>query len=269
MKELNTVILNPPALVQEDMSRPAYVNARIAQIGNTATLETFELAELLNESKTNNYWKELGQLSFDDWVKTLNIDMSPRQVHYLIAVDKMAAYLGVDTQAKLKAKITKLKEIFTLDPTLTITDSATGKEESMADIMRQLVKDAPNKTHTEIKEIVKRLKGESEDPDDQLTWLNLPIRRDAKDVVARAIDLAKLLSGNTIDAVTEEVKDISDAMALERICGDFLSDPNNVADEMGEAGSFEDSSEDDSRTASGFPLMSDDDDDDEREYEED
>jgi hypothetical protein len=251
MNQDYTVVLeNPPAIVETDTRRSDEVRKRVQQIDSSLTLSFFELGDLFAEVKTNGYWRDWKYESFPEYVKKSGVDMSPRQVEYSIVISNVSKALGVNKTLLARAKNSKLKEIFTLDHTSTVTDAATQIEESMADIMRKLVEDAPNKSLKEIKEIVKRLKGQAigedgSEPDvaGELTWLNLPVRRDAKQVVVDAIELAMKLSGCTVDAMTKEVKDLSQAAALERICADFTADPNNQAEEAGEEGSFEDESE--------------------------
>jgi len=74
--------------------------------------------------------------------------------------------------------------------------------------------------------------------------MNIHIQRSAKqDTVQRAFDLCRALNGTVADEVTGGEKEISDGRALELICASFLADPNNVAEELGEAGDYQDSTE--------------------------
>lgn len=247
MKDGYQVILeNPPAIVEQDTRRADEVRKRVQQIDSSVTLSFFELGDLFAEVKTNSYWRDWKYESFSEYVKDSKVDMSPRQVEYSITISNISKKLEISKVSLARAKNSKLKEIFSLNHEVSVVDEATGNEEPMADIMCQLVEDAPNKSLKEIKEIVKRLKGQTEEADvaGELTWLNMPVRRDAKQIVVEAIDLAMKLSGCTVDAMTKEVKDLSMAAALERICADFMADPNNQLDEVGEGGSFEDDAED-------------------------
>lgn len=234
----------PAAIIETDTRRSDQVRKRIGEIDTSLTLNQFELGDNLAEAKTNSYWRDWGFESFPEAVKASKIDISPRQAEYLIQISKVSKLLKISKSSLAKAKNSKLKEVFTLDPGAVVKDEATQTEESMADIMVQLVEDCPNKTLVEIKAIVKRLKGETEEPAGQLTWMHLPVRRDAKQVVTDAIELAQALSGDTVDAMTKEVKDISQASAIERICGDFISDPNNQSDQVGDEDEFADQVED-------------------------
>lgn len=243
--EVGIDLASPPAIIERDSRRSDEVRKRVGEIDTTLTLSTFELGDLLAEVKQNSYWSEWKFESFDDYIKKSGADISKTQVRNLIQISVVSKLLGISKTKLAKARNTKLTLIYSLDPNVTVTDSATLVEEKMSDIMVKLVDDAPNKTVAEIKEIVKRLKNETEEPAGELTWMNLPVRRDAKEVVTSAIELASALSGTTLDAVTKEEKDISMATSLERICADFKADPNNQIEGFDEqGGDYEDSVED-------------------------
>lgn len=264
--ELYTVTLETPAaIIETDTRRSDVVRQRLQQLDSTVTLNEYEQADLWAEAKENSYWSGWGFPSFPDYTKTTS-DLSKREIDHRIQISLVTKLLGVGLVQKAKAKTSKLKLICSLDQNAIVTESGTGKEEKMSDIMVSLINDAPNKSLKEIVEIVKRLKGETpeatEGLDDQLTWLNLPARRDAKQGIMDAIDLASKLNGTTLDIMTKEEKDISIAAALEKICADFKSDPNNQVEEFADADSdyeaadfedeHDDSGGDDSQEESDF-----------------
>lgn len=266
-----TVSINmqtPAAIVETDTRRSDVVRKRLGELDSSVTLTEFEQADLWAEAKTNQYWSDWKFPSFYDYTKT-STDLCKREIDYRITVSLVTKILGVGLVQKAKAKTSKLKVICTLDPNAIVTESGTGKEEKMSDVMVSLINDAPSKTLKEIVEIVKRLKGETPDAeeglDDQLTWLNLPVRRDAKQVVLDAIELACKLNGTTLDILTKEEKDLSMAAALEKVSADFIADPNNQVDEFndGAASDFEDSMDDsggdDSQDESEFENEADED----------
>jgi len=246
-KELYTVTLeSPAAIIEKDSSRSDTVRQRLQQVDSSLTLNTFERGDLFAETKANNFWRDWKFESFSEYVKKSGFDVSPRQADYEIQISNVSKLLGITLTQKAAAKNSKLKVIYELDPGKTVTDTDTLKEESMADIMRALVSDAPSKSLKELKEIVKRLKGETEEPEGELTWMNWPVRRDAKQVVVDAIELAVKLAGGTIDAMSKEAKDLSQASAISLIMGDYLADPNNQVDEFtdNDSSDFQDSIED-------------------------
>lgn len=236
-----TVELDAPSVSESDTRRVDYVRKRVGEIDTTITLGSFEMGDLLAEVKDNDYWRDYKYETFAEYVKSAGIDISPRQAEYLVKISKVSKTLNIPRAQLVKARNSKLKSIYELDLYKTITDPATLVVESMADIMRQLVADAPNKTLKEIQEIVKSLKGE-EELEDELVWMSLPVRRDAKQVVTSAIELAQQMAGTTLDILTKEEKNLSTASALELICAEFLADPNNQLEEFEEQSesSFED-----------------------------
>lgn len=257
---------SPAAIVETDKRRSDEVRQRLQQLDSSITLTEYEQSDLWAEAKVNQYWVDWKFPSFHDYAKTAT-DLSKREIDYRITVSLVTKMLGVGLVQKAKAKTSKLKIICTLDPKATVIESGTGNEEKMSDIMIGLINDAPNKSLKEIIEIVKRLKGETPDAeeglDDQLTWMQLPVRRDAKQVVISAIELACKLNGTTLDIVTKEEKDLSMAAALEKVCADFTSDPNNQVDEFTDEypdfeDSMDDSGGDDSQDESEFEDEADD-----------
>jgi hypothetical protein len=90
-----------------------------------------------------------------------------------------------------------------------------------------------------IKEIVSKIRG---DADSETVFETISYTKAQKAVVDMAIEVIVQQSGDTVDAATGEVKDISRGAAYERMAGDFLADPNNNMDEQeAEPSTFEDS----------------------------
>jgi hypothetical protein len=240
----------PPAIIEADSRRSDEVRKRVQELDSTLTLSAFEQGDLFAEIKGHSYWNDWKFESFPDYLKKSGVDLSPREIEYRITISRVAKSLKVNKTLLAKARISKCKEIFSLNPEETVTDTATLAVESMADIIVKLVADAPNKSLKEIREIVKRLKGinaTEEDIAGELTWINLPVRRDAKQIVVSAIELAVALSGTTLDMLTKEEKDISQAAALERISADFMASPDNQLEgftQDEDSVEFEDSIED-------------------------
>jgi hypothetical protein len=231
--------IDPPAIVKLDTRRADELRDRVQLLGKTIAINNFELGEALHEIKTNDYWANYGE-SFEDYLKKDGIDISPRQAYYLIQIHKVSTALNLGKDTLILAGTSKLKHIMTLDPDAVITDPDTGEVTPMADVIRHLVATAPAHTVKEVREKVEAILNVGTDEDDQLTWMNLPVRRSAKKTVLDAIEMARALSGDTLDPSTGEFKDVSDAIALERICADFISDPNNVPEEFGDRGDFAD-----------------------------
>jgi hypothetical protein len=240
-----TILPTPAALVARDTRRADEVSEQIKALDGLTQHNTFDQADLFSEVKHQAHWASRGFETVEEYYKSLGIDKSKREILYLVRMSEVLATLGTSRELAVAAKVSKLRLICQLDPASEVVDEDTEVAEPMAAIMRRLILAAPQTSLAELKQIVDDLLGKgAEDDEDSLTWLNLPIRRDAKQVVESAIELARALSGDTIDAASGELKDISTATALERISADFLASPSNQLDELGHAGDFADSVED-------------------------
>jgi hypothetical protein len=189
-------------------SRAEAVRARLTEIKNSSDDNFFEMCELLLEAQEKALHQHWGFARFGDWIEVASgLDMSARQAYYYVGIAKKALDLGLVREDLLKAKISKLKEIFTLDP------------QEHADDMRQLVADAPIWTLDEIKEKVRDLKGDSEENEFGHITIKYPLS--AKPVIDEAFELAKRLRGDT--TLHGDAVEPSNGQVLEDICADFIS----------------------------------------------
>lgn len=234
-------MLEPPAIVRRDTEQGEQVLERLQAIVKQQQLSTFEVAELLYTVDRNDLWAIKGHESLDDWAAKTDLDIGIREIRYLISVHKKSTAMSIPKNQLVAAKISKLKIIFQLDPTAEVVDTQTGEVESMDEIIRLLIKEAPHKTLKEIKQIVQDLLNKGKEEDEQITWLNLCILRSAKHVVEDALELARVNAGSSYTADGQTTKEMLDSRALELICADYLSDPNNRLEELGEEGNHEDS----------------------------
>jgi cell division GTPase FtsZ len=78
----------------------------------------------------------------------------------------------------------------------------------------------------DVQQAVDKLQGKT--GDDAMVWLNISMKKAARDnVVLPAIEVAKLHLGTSGVDADGKAKDASDGRAVEVICADFMSDPNN------------------------------------------
>jgi hypothetical protein len=78
----------------------------------------------------------------------------------------------------------------------------------------------------DVQQAVDKLQGKT--GDDAMVWLNISMKKAARDnVVLPAIEVAKLHLGTSGVDDDGKAKDASDGRAVEVICADFMSDPNN------------------------------------------
>jgi hypothetical protein len=228
---------SPAAIIEKDATRSDTVRQRLQQIDSTVTVNYFEQIELLAEVNHNNYWDAWKFPSMKEYVKKSGFDLTMAEVDKGIQISTVSKVLDISKVSLARAKKTKVGIIFQLDHTKTVTDPATQVEEKLSEVIVQLVTDAPSKTVIELKEIVKRLKdlyATDDEKDGELSWLNLPVRRDAKQIVEAAIEKIMKFNGGTIDIMTKEEKNISKAAAIEKMAADTLADPNYDVDEPGD-----------------------------------
>jgi hypothetical protein len=217
------------------------VTAQIKKLDGLNQHSTFDQADLFSEVKHQAHWATAGFETVEEYYKAIGVDKSKREILYLIRMSEVLATLGTSREQAVAAKVSKLRLICQLDPAAQVVDPDTEVAEPMAQIMRTLITAAPQTSLSDLKKIVDDLLGKSGDEESEFTWFNWPIRRDAKEIVLQAIELARAQSGDTIDITNKEIKEISDATALERIAADYLADPNNSAENLGTPGDYQDS----------------------------
>jgi hypothetical protein len=177
--------------------------------------ELLTLGELLSEAKRDNHPQQLGYDNYGAWLEATGLDLKERQSYYLIGIVDKAKTLDIPRQKLLASKMSKLKEIFTLNP------------ETQGDAIRELVDKSVSLKLEEIQDAVQNKKGQ--EGQERFTWRNFKVSESvAETVVDPAVERCKAEYGDTIDSQTGEVRDISDGRALELICADFNARPDEL-----------------------------------------
>lgn len=177
----------------------------------------FDLGELLSEARRGDYHLQLGYTNFGEFVESQDwLDMKERQAYSVIKIVDNARQLGIGRYELEATKISKLKEIFSLD------------SRTQGDNIKQLVADSSSMSLEEIQERVSEYK--AKDGREPVTHLNLTITRSQKEVIMEAINKARMVYGNTITD-TGELVDISDGRAIELVCGSYLASADEIDDE--------------------------------------
>lgn len=171
------------------------------------------LAELMQEIMDNHYHVERGFTDFDTYVDQSNFDVGSREIRYYLRINRVSKQLGI-TRDELKAvNVSKLKEIFSLDPV------------KQGDDIVRLVSDAVTMSLEEVRQSVRQLKGS--DPETDMAWLNVHVLRRAKEeTILPALQKVKLEYGPTMSDVPGQSAEISDGRALEMLCADKLAAPD-------------------------------------------
>lgn len=217
-----TNITEPAALVDTlETGRANKVKREINKLISTVNSSTFDIAELLFEVQSKQYFTGYGFESFSKFSKSLNIKYT--KAFYLVAIVKLMTSCGFARAEYEPVGIAKLRLISRLD----YEGEFNGTP--MPIVIRELVLKAPLLSTEEVKLEVDTILGLTED--ESMVWLNVHLKKLARDnTVKVALNLMKRHIPQT-DGDDGLKKDASDGAALEMICANFLADPNWAIDD--------------------------------------
>jgi hypothetical protein len=203
------------------MARAQEVLEQVDQLKSQMVNNRWELADLLEEIHDHDYHRERGFNDFDDYIDQGNFDVGSREARYLIKINRNSKKLEIPRDDLKKVAISKLKEVFTLDP------------ETQSDHIKRLVSAAQEQTLDAVRDEVRSVRGL--DPADEFTWRNFRVTRaSATEVIDPAIERARREWGDTIDGEGNP-KDISEGQAITAICADFNASPDLMKHESEQA----------------------------------
>lgn len=217
-----TNLTDPAALVDTlETGRANKVKREINKLISTVNSSTFDIAELLFEVQSKQYFTGYGFESFSKFSKSLNIKYT--KAFYLVAIVKLMTSCGFARAEYEPVGIAKLRLISRLD----YEGEFNGTP--MPIVIRELVLKAPLLSTEEVKLEVDTILGLTED--ESMVWLNVHLKKLARDnTVKVALNLMKRHIPQT-DGDDGLKKDASDGAALEMICANFLADPNWAIDD--------------------------------------
>jgi hypothetical protein len=195
---------------------------KIESLVKTVNTDTFTLAGYLHEAKWKQYYYGWGFNSFRDYAHSLGI--KPSKAYYLARIIEVMTAVGIPREDYEKIGMAKLREISRLTPG-TMTKLSNGNVVTTNSLIKHMIVNEEFELE-EVVEIVQEAQGKV--GEDAFVWLNINILKSARDMhVKPAIAVAKKQIGSVGTDDDGMAKDASDGAALERICQDFLSDPNN------------------------------------------
>lgn len=196
----------------EAEQRASEVRARLHDVRTSLDDNFFTLCELLREAHKNAYHHIWGHSNFENWIESSDLDISPRQAYYYIGIAGKAEKLGLSRADIAAVKISKLKEIFTLDP-------AEHSEQ-----MKELVAAASSSKLQAVSDRVKEIRTKSGRPN--AGFYTAKFSTEIRETQERAYSLARVNYG---DIVTPEgiTKKASDTQCQELICVAYLNDSGN------------------------------------------
>ena len=207
------------AIVGEvEAGRAATVRRQINKLVAQTNTNTFDLAELLYESKSKIYYPGWGFETFSKYAKSLAIKYT--KSYYLVRIVENMTAAGLTREQYEPVGMTKLRMISRLKP----EDEFKGTPVSL--LIRELTLKAAEMTPDEVQLEVDTIMGLTED--ESMVWMNVKVKKLAKDnVIQPALARMKKFIGTQPSEVDEgQQADASDGRAFELICANFLADPN-------------------------------------------
>lgn len=201
----------PTHIVVED--RRASVVNQLRELRDSYETNFFSICELLLEISDNEYYRSYGYPTFADWVESGSIEISRRQAFYYLRTAKLARALNLTREQMRMAKISKLKEILSLDA------------DKQAEQIRELVIAAPEMSLDEVRIRVSELKGH-DIVNNAILQIKVNVSPSVKDTVMQAFELVRRKYGDTMDEAGNHT-DISDGKCIEILAEEYLQDPNN------------------------------------------
>lgn len=189
-------------------SRAHEVRTRLLGIQQNIESGFLDMCDLLLEAQEGAYHTVFGFARFGDWItKSSGLDVSERQALYYVNIGKKARKLGIRRDQLEGVKISKLKEIFALDP------GEHGPE------MRKLLSAAGESTLEEVKEQVGKLRAKSGGTE-EFKYVTLKLDPLVKEMLDEAVDLARDEIGDKV--IDGEIVEPSFSLAVEYIAADFI-----------------------------------------------
>jgi hypothetical protein len=231
--------LEPFALPQERAAirgetisgRAAEVRSQLEAISKRSNGLAFDTAQLLSEAKEHRYWEDDFE-SFGDYTQEV-AGIKERAALYLVRIIQVSEQLGLPRARLEHIEISKLREIFSLNPDDFYVNQELQQNEPLSDhIARLLVECDPQKTSPalsveQVKAQVKLLKG-LVDGNDLVNMTKAKVTADCKaNVTDPAVELAKRNIGSTRRDSEGDAVEPSDGAAWEVIASSYLADINS------------------------------------------
>ena len=212
---------NIPAIVGEvDAGRAAKVKREIVKLVKGTNAAAFDLAELLHEVKTKNFYSDWGYESFSKYAKDID-GLKYSKSYYLVAVISLMKAAGLDRAQFEPVGMTKLRIISVLNKVL----EGEFNGVPMPLIVNQLTLKAAQMSAEDVQLEVDTILGLTED--ESMVWINTKVKKIAREnVIKPALALMKRHMGSIGPDEEGNYSDPSDGAALEMICADILADPN-------------------------------------------
>ncbi len=215
-------LLEPAAIVGEaEAGQASKVRKQLQNLIKGVNTSTFDIMDLLHEIKTKKYYHPK-YATFIEWAKTL--DMKVTKAYYLVRIKENMLLASISREKYEPVGIAKLRVIASID----LIDSENRVKQDAVNKVNEIVETATVTEADAIKTAVDTYNGHV--GEEAFEWINIKIKKSAKNVVRQALDLVKAQIGSVGTDGDGKSKDASDGSALEKLAADYLSDPNNTPD---------------------------------------
>jgi hypothetical protein len=221
--------MEPTQVVVGDVEagRSAKIKREVNRLIKGVSEVTFDLADLLYEIKSKNFFAEWGFTSFSQYLKSLiEQGMKYSKSYYLYRIKENCVSAGLKPEEYEPVGVTKLRIISRLKP------AGEYNGVPMVMIIRELTLKAATMSAEEIQFEVDTIEGKTED--ESLVWMNFKVKKMGREnVIKPALQLIKKHCPES-QLVDEDghVKEMSDGAALEMMAANILADPNFNTEEI-------------------------------------
>ena len=208
-KEVDAIVTATPKHIES-------VRKKVEEIKKSISGRFFDLGELLKEIRDGGYHMTWGFANFGEWLDTSGLDLKERSAYYLIKIIEMGAALNIPREKLESVKISKLREIASLDPK---TD---GKK-----IKKLIDSCIPDKNGNEmsledVRQNVAKVRA-GDDSIETFVFMTIKVTKTCKEeVIDPAIELLRAQHGDTVDS-SGSPQEISPGRAIELILTDYLA----------------------------------------------
>ena len=204
-----------------EAGRAQKVKREINKLISNVNTNTFDLAELLYETKTKQYFSDWGFESFSKYAKSLAVKYT--KSYYLVKVIALMKGSDVPRTTFEEVGMGKLRIISRLDL------EGEYNEVPMPLVIRELTLKARQMSAEEVQFEVDAIMGLV--ADESMVWENFHLKKAARDNTVRPA-IAKMIKFlPQTEGEDGQKNDASKGAALEMICANFLADPNYDTDE--------------------------------------
>jgi hypothetical protein len=224
--------LNVPAIHGEQVAgQEASVRRDLLRLTTDINVHTFDVAELLFQVQENKLYLKWKFESFADYAEQ-ELGLKVRKAEYLSRIVRVCRECGIKRADYEPAGVTKLRQITTLNPEEKFFDVVEKTHTPMADLITNLVAEAPELSTVEVELEVAKLKGQV--GENAMVLRNYKVTLSAwENVITRCYESVRKKLGSAGRDGTGAAIEFSDGAVIEALCAEWNADPRNFLEETG------------------------------------